>query len=49
MTRGEWPAIVGRPLTLTLLLVGVLAVAVPPLLRLARRRRTGAQLSEAMR
>jgi putative tricarboxylic transport membrane protein len=49
MTRGEWPASVGRPLTLTLLVVGGLADAVPPLLRLARRRRTGAQLSEAMR
>jgi putative tricarboxylic transport membrane protein len=48
MARGEWLVIVGRPLTLTLLLVGVLAIGVPPLLRLARRRRTEPQLSGAL-
>jgi putative tricarboxylic transport membrane protein len=47
MARGEWPTIVARPLTLTLLLVGLLAVAGPSLFRLARRRRTEPQLSGA--
>jgi putative tricarboxylic transport membrane protein len=47
MARGEWLTILGRPLTLTLLLVGVVAVAAPTLLRLARRWRTQPQLSGA--
>jgi hypothetical protein len=40
MVRGEWLAIIARPLTLSLLLVGMLAIGVPPLLRRARRPRT---------
>jgi putative tricarboxylic transport membrane protein len=39
MVRGEWLAILARPLTLSLLLVGLLAIGVPPLLRRARRPR----------
>jgi putative tricarboxylic transport membrane protein len=46
MVRGEWLTLLGRPLTLTLLLVGVLALALPPLFKLARRR-THPQLSGA--
>jgi putative tricarboxylic transport membrane protein len=38
MERGNVLAILGRPLTLTLLLLGVLAVTVPPLVRLLRPR-----------
>jgi hypothetical protein len=39
MVRGDVLAVLGRPLTLTLLLVGTLAVAGPPLARLLRRQR----------
>ena len=39
MERGNVLAIFGRPLALTLLLVGALAVAAPPLARLLRRPR----------
>jgi putative tricarboxylic transport membrane protein len=38
MARGDWLQIVGRPLTASLLLVGVLALAAPLLARLVRRR-----------
>jgi len=49
MARGEWLTLIGRPIALTLLLVGALALAVPPLFKLARRRRTHPQLSGASR
>jgi putative tricarboxylic transport membrane protein len=39
MVRGDVLAVLGRPLTLALLLVGALAVAGPPLARLLRRPR----------
>jgi hypothetical protein len=39
MERGDLLAVLGRPLTLTLLLIGVLAVAAPALARLFRRPR----------
>jgi putative tricarboxylic transport membrane protein len=39
MERGDVLAVLGRPLTLTLLLIGVLAVAAPALARLFRRPR----------
>jgi putative tricarboxylic transport membrane protein len=39
MVRGDVLAVLGRPLTLTLLLVGAVAVAAPPLARLLRRPR----------
>jgi putative tricarboxylic transport membrane protein len=39
MVRGDALAVLGRPLTLTLLLVGTVAVAGPPLARLLRRPR----------
>ncbi len=39
MERGDFLAVLGRPLTLTLLLIGVLAVAAPALARLLRRPR----------
>jgi putative tricarboxylic transport membrane protein len=39
MERGDVLAVLGRPLTATLLLVGTLAVAAPPLARLLRRQR----------
>jgi putative tricarboxylic transport membrane protein len=44
MERGNVLAILGRPLTLTLLLLGVLAVTVPPLVRLLRPRPVAASL-----
>ena len=44
MERGNVLAILGRPLTLALLLLGVLAVAVPPLVRLLRPRPVAASL-----
>jgi putative tricarboxylic transport membrane protein len=47
MARGEWLTLFGRPIALTLLLVGVLALALPPLFKLARRRWTHPQLSGA--
>jgi putative tricarboxylic transport membrane protein len=47
MARGEWLTLLGRPIALTLLLVGALALALPPLFKLARRRRTQPQLSGA--
>lgn len=40
MERGDFLAVLGRPLTLTLLLIGVLAVVAPALVRLLRRQRT---------
>lgn len=49
MARGEWTEIVSRPLTLALLLVGALALAGPPLVRLARRRPAGPRLSGVSR
>ncbi len=45
MERGNLLAILGRPLTLTLLLLGVLAVTVPPLVRLLRPRPVAASLA----
>jgi putative tricarboxylic transport membrane protein len=39
MERGDFLAVLGRPLTLTLLLIGVLAVLAPALARLFRRQR----------
>jgi putative tricarboxylic transport membrane protein len=39
MVRGDALAVLGRPLTLALLLIGTLAVVAPPLARLARRQR----------
>jgi TctA family transporter len=39
MVRGDVLAVLGRPLTLALLLAGTLAVAAPPLARLLRRQR----------
>jgi hypothetical protein len=44
MERGNVLAILGRPLTLILLLLGVLAVTVPPLVRLLRPRPVAASL-----
>jgi len=38
MARGDWLQIVGRPITMTLLLLGVLALAAPLLARLVRGR-----------
>ncbi len=40
MERGDLLGLLGRPLTLILLLIGILAVAAPTLARLLRRRRT---------
>jgi putative tricarboxylic transport membrane protein len=39
MERGEFLNLLGRPLTVILLLIGILAVAAPPLVRLLRRQR----------
>jgi putative tricarboxylic transport membrane protein len=48
MERGNVLALLGRPITLVLLLAGLLAVALPPVVRLLRARRTaGASLPTA--
>ena len=47
MARGSWLEIVSRPLTLTLLLLGILALTGPPLMRLLRRRGAGASVPSA--
>jgi putative tricarboxylic transport membrane protein len=38
MAQGDWTGVLGRPLALTLLLAGALALGGPPLLRALRRR-----------
>jgi putative tricarboxylic transport membrane protein len=47
MARGDWTDVFVRPLSLALLLLGLLALIVPPLLRLVRRRPARAELSGA--
>ena len=49
MERGNIFAMLGRPLALALLLLGVLALVAPPLLRLLRRPRIAPELSGASR
>jgi len=44
MERGNLGALLGRPLTLALVVLGLLAVLVPPLVRLVRRRPLAAAL-----
>jgi putative tricarboxylic transport membrane protein len=39
MARGDWTTLFVRPLSVALLLIGVLVLALPPILRLARGRR----------
>jgi putative tricarboxylic transport membrane protein len=49
MARGDWTDLFLRPLSVALLLLGLLALVGPPLLRLVRRRPVDAQLSGASR
>jgi len=49
MERGSFLGILGRPLALSLLLLGVLVLLVPPLVRLLRRPRVAPELSRASR
>jgi len=49
MERGSLLGIVSRPLALSLLLLGTLALLVPPLVRLLRRRPVAPELSGASR
>ena len=49
MERGRLLGILSRPLALSLLLLGVLALLVPPVMRLLRRPRIVPELSGASR
>ena len=47
MLRGDWTGILARPLSLGLLLLGVVVLVGPPLMRLGRRMRAGAAAAPA--
>ncbi len=49
MARGNWVDLLSRPLSLALLLLGVVALVLPPLIRRARRAAARPQLSGAAR